>query len=188
MQSRAVLVSLLIAGPAAAQPPAVPADPLGPVRCYVAANRASNLTQVQARQLCVGAIDDSAARCFAEVTDHGFADAQGIQLCAGATSLAPATCTAHLRASTGLDDASVVAYCAALPWPLVPLAGQSASACVVAAQVSTWLPDANTVQLCSGATSAAPVACYVEGQTRTGLADQDLVELCRPVGLYPYGP
>ncbi|HEX3757823.1 MAG TPA: hypothetical protein VHW23_03915 [Kofleriaceae bacterium] len=184
----ALVVSLLIAGPAAAQPATVPADPLGPVRCYLAATRGSNLTQVQARQLCVGAIDESAAWCFAQVTDQGFADAQGIQLCAGATSLAPATCTAHLQTATGLDDASIVAYCAALPWPLVPLAGQSAPACVVAAHLHTWLPDANTVELCSGSTSDHPVACYVWGQTQTQLADQDLLDLCRPVGLYPYAP
>lgn len=189
MRSRLpVLVPLLIAGPAAAQPAHAPADPLGPVRCYIAATQGGNLTLAQGKQLCIGAIDEAPARCFAQAAGQGFADAQVMRLCAGAPSLAPATCAKRLDETTGLDDGSIVAYCVALPWPLAPLIGQGAPACAVGAHLYTWLPDQSTVQLCSGSTSDGPVACYLWGQSNTQLPDQDLVDLCRPVGLYPYPP
>lgn len=178
----------LVAGPAAAQPAAAPADPLGPVRCYVAATQGrTNLTLEQGKQLCIGAIDESPARCFAQIVARGFADVQAMRMCASATSVSPAECAERLRASTGLDDASIVGYCAALPWPLAPLVGQGAPACVVNARTRTRLPDADTVRLCSGSTSAAPVDCYAGGQTTTRLTDAELVDLCLPVGL-PYAP
>src|SRR5436190_13317876 len=120
MQSRRsrlpLVVSLLSAGPAAAQPEAVSGDPLGPVRCYAAAAQDSLAPMEQARQLCIGAIDESPARCFAQAAGREFADAQAIQLCAGTTSLAPAMCADRLKTS-GLADGTIVAYCAALPWP-----------------------------------------------------------------------
>jgi hypothetical protein len=179
----------LIAGPAAAQPQAVPVDPLGPVRCYLVATQGtSNLTQTQGRQLCIGAIDESPARCFARISDRGFADAQAMRMCASAASLSPAECAERLRTTTGLDDASIVGYCAALPWPLSPLVGQGAPACVVGARTRTGLTDSYIVRLCSGSTSTAPVDCYAGGQTTTRLADVDLVELCLPVGLSSYPP
>jgi hypothetical protein len=180
----------LSAGPAAAQPAAAPVvDPLGPVRCYVAATQGrTNLTMEQGRQLCIGAIDDSPAQCFAQIIARGFADVQAMRMCASATSVSPAECAQRLRASTGLDDASIVGYCAALPWPLAPLVGQGAPACVADARARTRLPDADTVRLCSGSISAAPVDCYAWGQTATRLTDADLVELCLPVALYPYPP
>lgn len=185
---RALVVCLLSAGlsagPAAAQPVV---DPLGPVRCYVAATQGrNNLTMTQGQQLCVGAIDDSPAQCFAQIVARGFADVQAMRMCAGATSVSPAECAQRLRATTGLDDASIVGYCAALPWPLAPLVGQGAPACVADAHARTRLPDAYTVRLCSGSTSAAPVDCFAGGQTTTRLTDTDLVDLCLPVGLYPY--
>jgi len=187
-----LVVSLLSAGLSAA-PSAGPADaqtavdPLGPVRCYLAATQGrNNLTMEQGKQLCIGAIDESPARCFAQIAARGFADVQAMRMCASAASVTPAECAARLRASTGLDDASIVGYCAALPWPLSPLVGQSAPACVVGARSRTRLADADTVRLCSGSTSAAPVDCFAGGQTTTRLTDTDLVELCLPVGLYPY--
>lgn len=188
-----LVVSLLsagrIAGPAAAQPQAAPVDPLGPVRCYVAATQGtSNLTLEQGKQLCIGAIDESPARCFARISDRGFADAQAMRMCASAASLSPAECAERLKTTTGLDDASIVGYCAALPWPLAPLVGQGAPACVVSARTRTNLPDADTVRLCGASTSAAPVDCFAGGQTTTRLTDVDLVDLCLPVGLYPYPP
>ncbi|HEX3482220.1 MAG TPA: hypothetical protein VHT91_44700 [Kofleriaceae bacterium] len=188
-----LVVCLLSAGliaRAAAQPQAAPAvDPLGPVRCYLAATQGtSNLTLEQGKQLCIGAIDESPARCFAQIADQGFADAQAMRMCASAASVSPAECAERLKTTTGLDDASIVGYCAALPWPLSPLVGQGAPACVVGARTRTRLPDADTVRLCSGSTSAAPVDCYAGGQTTTRLTDADLVELCLPVGLYPYPP
>lgn len=193
MQSRSsplpLIVSVLSAGSAAAQPAAVPVDPLGPVRCYLAATQGTtNLTMEQGRQLCIGAIDESPARCFASIADQGFADAQAMRMCASAASLSPAECAVRLKRTTGLDDASIVGYCAALPWPLAPLVGQGAPACVVGAKTRTNLPDAYTVRLCSGSTSAAPVDCFAGGQTTTRLTDTDLVELCLPVALYPYPP
>ena len=180
---------LIAAGPAAAQSQAAPAvDPLGPVRCYVAATQGtSNLTLEQGKQLCIGAGNESPAQCFERTSDLGFADTQAMRMCASAASLSPAECAARLKTTTGLDDASIVGYCAALPWPLAPLVGQGAPACVVSAQTRTNLPDAYTVRLCSGSMSAAPVDCFAGGQTTTRLTDVELVELCRPVGL-PYAP
>jgi hypothetical protein len=195
MQSRRswlfLVVSLLSAGPSAppasAQPQALPADPLGPVRCYLAATQGTNnLTLEQGRQLCIGAVDESPARCFAQTSDQGFADVQAMQICASALSLSPAECAQRLKTTTGLDDGSIVGYCAALPWPLVPLVGQGAPACVVSARTRTNLPDAYTVRLCSGSASAAPVDCFAWGQSHTRLTDTELVELCLPVALYPY--
>jgi hypothetical protein len=188
-----LVVSLLSAGPsvrsAAAQPEAVPADPLGPVRCYLAATQGTNnLTLEQGTQLCIGAVDESPARCFAQAADQGFADVQAMQICASAPSLSPAECAERLKTATGLDDGSIVGYCTALPWPLAPLVGQGAPGCVVAARTRTNLPDAETVRLCSGSASAAPVDCYAWGQTHTRLTDAELVGLCLPVGLYPYPP
>jgi hypothetical protein len=185
-----LIVSALSAGSAAAQPAAAPAvDPLGPVRCYLAATQGtSNLTLEQGKQLCIGAIDEAPARCFAWIADQGFADAQAMRVCASAASLSPAECAERLKKTTGLDDASIVGYCAALPWPLSPLVGQGAPACVVGARTRTRLPDADTVRLCSGSMSAAPVDCYAGGQTSTRLTDADLVDLCLPVALYPYPP
>lgn len=184
-----LIVSLLSGGSAIAQPAAVPVDPLGPVRCYVAATQGTtNLTMEQGRQLCIGAVDESPAQCFARISDQGFADAQAMRMCASAASLSPAECAVRLKRTTGLDDASIVGYCAALPWPLSPLVGQGAPACVVGAKTRTNLPDAYTVRLCNGSTSAAPVDCFAGGQTTTRLTDTDLVELCLPVALYPYPP
>jgi len=183
-----LVLSLLSAGPSAGPVDAQTAvDPLGPVRCYVAATQGrNNLTLEQGKQLCIGAIDESPARCFAQIAARGFADVQAMRMCASATSVLPAECAERLRATTGLDDASIVGYCAALPWPLAPLVGPGAPECVVGAQSRTWLPDAETVRLCSGSTSSAPVDCYAWGQTTTRLTDADLVELCLPVALYPY--
>lgn len=179
----------LFAGPAAAQPQAAPVDPLGPVRCYLAATQGtSNLTLEQGKQLCIGAIDESPARCFARISDRGFADAQAMRMCASAASLSPAECAERLRTTTGLDDASIAGYCAALPWPLAPLVGQGAPACVVGARTRTGLTDSYIVRLCTGSTSTAPVDCYAGGQTTTRLTDSELVELCLPVALYPYPP
>jgi hypothetical protein len=184
-----LIVAVLSTGSAAAQPAAAPVDPLGPVRCYLAATQGTNnLTLEQGKQLCIGAIDESPARCFAETADQGFADAQAMRVCASAASVSPAECAEQLKQTTGLDDASIVGYCAALPWPLSPLVGQGAPACVVGARTRTNLPDAYTVRLCTGSTSAAPVDCYAGGQTTTRLTDVDLVDLCLPVGLYPYPP
>lgn len=184
-----LIVSVLSAGSAIAQPAAVAVDPLGPVRCYLAATQGtSNLTMEQGRQLCIGAVDESPAQCFARISDQGFADAQAMRMCASAASLSPAECAERLKRTTGLDDASIVGYCAALPWPLAPLVGQGAPACVVDAKTRTNLPDAYTVRLCSGSTSVAPVDCFAGGQTTTRLTDTDLVELCLPVALYPYPP
>jgi hypothetical protein len=190
-RSRLVLiVCVLTTGSVAAQPAAAPAvDPLGPARCYLAATQGtSNLTLEQGRQLCIGALDEAPARCFAQIADQGFADAQAMRICASAASASPAECAERLKKTTGLDDASIVAYCAALPWPLAPLVGQGAPACVVGARTRTGLPDAYTVRLCSGSMSAAPVDCYAGGQVSTRLTDSDLVELCLPVALYPYPP
>ncbi len=195
MQSRrsrlALVVSLLGAGlsarSAAAQPEAAPGDPLGPVRCYAAATHDSLAPMEQARQLCIGAVDESPARCFAQAASREFADAQAIQLCAGTTSLAPAMCADRLKTS-GLDDGTIVAYCAALPWPLLPLAGPGAPACVLGARGRTGLSDTDAVRLCGGSTSTAPVDCFAWGATNTYLSDHDLIELCLPVGLYPYPP
>ena len=183
----ALLSAGLIAGPAAAQTQAAPVDPLGPVRCYLIATQGtSNLTLEQGKQLCIGAIDESPARCFERISDQGFADAQAMRMCAGAASLSPAECAVRLKTTTGLDDASIVGYCAALPWPLAPLVGQGAPACVVGARTRTGLTDSYIVRLCGGSTSASPVDCYAGGQTTTRLTDVELVELCLPVGLYPY--
>lgn len=190
MQSRrsrlGLVVSLLSAGPAAAQPEPVPIDPLGPVRCYFAATRGQNLTLVQAKQLCIGAVDESPARCFAQAADERFADAQAMQMCAAATSLAPAVCAEQLHETTGLDDATITAYCAALQWPLVPIVGQGAPACAASARSRTMLSDNDVVRLCSGSASTGPVDCYAWGQSNTPLSDHDLVELCLPVAPYPY--
>jgi hypothetical protein len=185
-----LLSAALIAGPAAAQPQAAPAaDPLGPVRCYLAATQGtSNLTLEQGKQLCIGAIDESPARCLAQIAGQGFADAQAMRMCASAASVSPAECAARLKQTTGLDDASIVGYCAALPWPVAPLVGQGAPACLVGARARTNLADAQTVRLCGGSASAAPVDCYAGGQISTRLTDSDLVELCLPVALYPYPP
>ncbi len=184
-----LVVSLLSAGlsggPAAAQPES--ADPLGPVRCYATATRDSLAPMTQARQLCTGAVDESPARCFAQATAREFADAQAIQLCAGTTSLAPAMCADRLKTS-GLDDGTIVAYCAALPWPLFPLAGPGTPTCLIDARGRTGLSDTDAVRLCGGSTSTAPVDCFAWGAANTYLSDHDLVELCLPVGLYPYPP
>jgi hypothetical protein len=183
-----LVVSLLSAGSAAAQPEPVPGDPLGPVRCYAAATQDSRAAMEQAKLLCIGAVDESPARCFAQAAHREFADAQAIQLCAGTTSLAPATCADRLKTTAGLDDGTIVAYCAALPWPLAPLAGPGAPRCVLSARDRTRLPDSDAVRLCSGSTSAAPVDCYAWGEANTYLSDHDLVDLCLPAALYPYPP
>src|SRR5215475_3229263 len=108
-RSRLGLVSLLSAGlsaaSAAAQPE--PGDPLGPVRCYAAATQDALATMEQSKQLCIGAVDESPARCFAQAANREFADAQAIQLCASTTSLAPALCADRLKTS-GLDDGTIV--------------------------------------------------------------------------------
>lgn len=191
-QSRLPLVVSLLsagpsAGPAVAQPAPVPGDPLGPVRCYATATQDSHATMEQARQLCIGAVDESPARCFAQAAGRELADAQAIQLCAGTTSLAPALCADRLKTS-GLDDGTIVAYCTALPWPLFPLAGPGAPACVLGARDRTGLSDSDAVRLCGGSTSTAPVDCFAWGTAHTYLSDHDLLELCLPVGLYPYPP
>lgn len=181
----AAMLSATLVG---AQPTPVDIDPLGPVRCYLDITRNANLTSVQAKQLCTGAADEAPARCFAQATARGFADTQAVRLCAGALSLAPATCARQLDDSTGLDDHTIVGYCAALHAPLIPIDANGAPACVAGARARTALPDSDAVRLCSGSTSAAPIDCFEWGRTNTMLPDRDLIDLCRPVVSVPYLP
>jgi hypothetical protein len=181
-----LLACLLCAAPVRAQPTAAGA-PAGPLRCYVDATRGANLTLVQAKQLCLGAADESPARCFAQARAR-FTDAQAVRLCAGATSIAPAACARQLETTAHLDDAAIVAYCAALRWPLVSVPEAGAPACIASAHSRTMLSDHDAVRLCSGSASAQPVDCYAWGQTNTALTDLDLIDLCQPVASVPYIP
>ena len=182
-----LVVLALCATPVSARPTDASRAPAGPLRCYVSATRGADLTQVQAKQLCIGAVDESPARCFAQAVTS-FTDAQAVQLCAGATSPAPAACARQLEHTTPLDDGSIVAYCAALHWPLISVPEAGAPACVASAHDRTLLPDHDTAQLCSGSTSTQPVDCYTWGQTNTALTDRDLIDLCQPVASLPYVP
>lgn len=189
MRSRLPLVAAMLSATlVGAQPTPEDIDPLGPVRCYLDVTRGANMTTVQAKQLCTGAADESPARCFAQARARWFTDAQAVRLCAGASSLAPATCAQALDASTGLDDHTIVSYCAALHWPLIPIDANGAPACVAGARARTGLLDFDAVRLCSGSTSTSPVDCYAWGRANTAMADQDLIDLCRPVVSVPYLP
>lgn len=182
-----LVVVALCATPVRAQPRLAARAPTGPLRCYVTATRDSNLTLVQAKQLCIGAADESPARCFAQAA-ASFTDAQAVRLCAGTTSLTPASCALQLETTIHLDDASIVSYCAALRWPLVPVPEAGAPACIASARDRTMLPDHDMVRLCSGSTSTQPVDCYTWGQMNTALTDRDLIDLCQPVASVPYVP
>jgi hypothetical protein len=142
---------------------------------------------VQAKQLCIGAVDESPARCFTQAA-ASLADAQAVRLCAGATSIAPAACAYQLERANHLDDGSIVSYCAALRWPLVPVPEAGAPVCIASAHDRTMLSDHDMVRLCSGSTTAQPVDCYTWGQKNTGLTDRDLIDLCQPVASVPYVP
>lgn len=161
--------------------------PTGPLRCYLTATHHASLTQVQAKQLCIGATDESPAWCFLQAATS-FTDAQAVQLCAGASSPAPSACAYQLKNDNHLDDGTIVSYCAALHWPLVPVPAAGVPVCVASAHARTMLPDSYTALLCSGSTSAQPVDCYTWGQTNTGLTDRDLIDLCQPVASVPYAP
>ena len=173
---------------ARAQPTPAAGAPAGPLRCYLDATRGANLAMAQAKQLCMGAVDESPARCFTQATAAGFADPQAVQLCAAATSLAPAECARRLDDTTNFDDGTIVSYCAALQWPLVPVPANGVPACLASAHTRTMLADSDAVRLCSGSTSAQPVDCYAWGQANTLLSDADLIDLCQPLASVPYVP
>jgi len=182
-----LVVLALCATPVRAQPTDAAGAPAGPLRCYVGATRGANLTQVQAKQLCIGAADESPARCFIQAA-ASFTDAQAVRLCAAATSLAPAACARQLEDASYLDDGAIVSYCAALYWPLVPVPEAGTPACLASAHARTMLPDYDAARLCSGSTSAQPVDCFTWGRANMALTDVDLIDLCQPVASVPYVP
>jgi hypothetical protein len=183
------LVALIGAGAAAAliahaQPAAAPAAAhLGPMRCYVHATDNLNLEQLKAKQLCTGATSAEPARCFDEATDRvlGMTDLQAVRLCQTATSPAPALCAERLDDTTDLGTSTVVTYCAALRWSLLPAGSGGSPACVVAALDRTLLSELEAARLCAGSASTAPVACYELGDDETTLSDADIVDLCTTV-------
>jgi hypothetical protein len=171
-----------IAVPAHAQPTSGDPARLGPIRCYMAATRASNLEHLKAKQLCTGATGEAPARCLAEATDRvGLDELPAARLCQGARSTAPAICAKRLDDSTDLDTSSIVNYCAALHWPLVAAGTGGSPECLEAALDRTPLSDLEAARLCLGSESAAPVACYALGHAQTALSDLDLVDLCTTV-------
>jgi hypothetical protein len=183
------LVALIAGGAAAAliaraQPAAPPADAhLGPVRCYEAAADTLQLEHLKAKQLCTGATSVAPARCFDEATDRvlGMTDLQAVRLCQTATSSAPALCAERLDDTTDLGASTIVTYCAALRWSLLPAGSSGSPACIEAALDRTLLTDYEAARLCAGSATTAPVACYELGDDQTALSDADIVDLCTTV-------
>lgn len=188
MSSPRILIACLCwlaasaAVPARAQPASSDEAQVGPIRCYMEVTRISRLEQLKAKQLCLGAPDAAPARCFKEVNDRSrMTDQDGVQLCAGALSNEPALCAKRLTDTTDLASLTIVNYCEALKWPLVPVGTGGAPGCIRTALDRTSLVDTEAARLCAGSTSAAPVACYRLGRNQTSLADGDVVDLCAPV-------
>jgi hypothetical protein len=178
-----------------AQPAAAPADAhLGPMRCYIAATGRPNLERLKAKQLCTGATSAAPAQCLVEATNRvlGMSDLQAVRLCRTATSTAPALCAERLDDTTDLGTPTIVTYCAALRWSLLPAGTGGSPACVEAARDRTRLSDREAVRLCAGSTTTAPVACYELGDDETTLSSADIVDLCTTVvigaPLQPWSP
>jgi hypothetical protein len=171
---------------------AVPDDGFGPyptLACYKDASERLLLTNTQALQLCVGAASPAPSSCFSAATNQaGLTDLDGVRLCEGATSDAPAYCVARLQQTTGYDTATIVEYCAASTYALVPPPQPGVPACLQAAKQGTVLADSDALRLCQGSETADPVECYRYGRSHTVLPDNDLITLCATVVPYtmPY--
>ena len=192
----AVAATALIAyaqtAPGPGQPATTEVSALAPVLCYEGAETGENLARLSALQLCVGAVSDAPARCSADASAQGsFADSQVVRLCTMATSTDPAECARRLADTTALPATTIVQYCAANPWPVVPALGSGDPACIEAALDRVGLPQLDASRLCAGSGSDAPVACFEWGDDRLAIANADLITLCaavvvdRPQGLAP---
>jgi len=166
-------------------------DPTAPLACYEAATD-EGLVSLSAKQLSLGASSIAPAQCYDIASDQlGFVDPNAVRLCQAATSTDPAACAAQLDAQTTLEEPAVVAYCAALAWPLVVSPSAGSPACIQAALDQTQLSDPQAAQLCTGSSSAGPVQCYLQGEDALVVSDDDLIDLCTQyviAPIYPYGP
>jgi hypothetical protein len=168
-----------VAAPAHGQPAADGAAYLGPIRCYIDVTENAYLESLKAKDLCTGAADEAPSRCFMEATDRvAITDPQAVSLCRATSSIAPAICAERLEDTTNLVASSIVEYCAALRWPLVPAGTGGAPECVRAALDRTTLVHDQAARLCAGSVSTAPVACFELGQEETTLFETDIVDLC----------
>lgn len=123
------------------------ADPLGPIRCYVVADRAG-LTNSSAQQLCAGAQSDAPARCF-QAADAGnqLSESQAMTLCYGATSDAPAQCAAQLALDNRSANQTIVNQCSARGAGIVRSA--DVPACVAQGRASIRLTEYELSELCA---------------------------------------
>ncbi len=155
---------------------------IGPVQCHVRATDEFGLAASAAKELCVGAFDDTPARCIDQVVDRiDFVTPNAVAICRGALTTDPADCAARLEDTTDLDDSQIASSCAAQRWPFFEPPGSGSPACVEAALDRTDVSDFEAVRLCRGATSTDPVACYELGDDETALSGPDLVDLCATV-------
>jgi hypothetical protein len=124
-----------------------PPDPLGPSRCYAAADGAG-LTSLSARQLCGGAQSDAPAQCF-RAADSGnqLSESQAMALCHGASTNEPAECAAQLAQDGKLANQTIVNRCAARGSGVVRSA--DAPACMDAGRSQLRLSDVELAALCS---------------------------------------
>jgi hypothetical protein len=189
---RVLLAALLLAPIPTARAQAV-GDGLqqeAPVACYLEADRATELSDGSRVQLCVGAPSEAPASCAVMAREQidGVTDADAIQLCTRANSTLPAACASRLANTTNLSKSSIVRYCAASRWPVVPAKTPAAPACIERALDRTTLSDSEALRLCRGARSTAPARCFERGVDETSLSTTQLVELCSAVVPRPVYP
>lgn len=144
----------LLAGVAAcakADAQAPEADPIGPVRCYVLADRAG-LTNSSAQQLCAGAQSDAPARCFQMADDaNQLSESQAMTLCYGATSTIPAECARGLAIDNRLANQTIINQCSARGAGIVRSA--DVATCMAQGRASTGLSDYQLGELCAPGSS-----------------------------------
>jgi hypothetical protein len=142
-----ILLTVGAAACAKAEAQATASDPLGPIRCYAAADSAG-LTSLSARQLCGGAQSDAPAQCF-RAADAGnqLSETQSMALCYGASSNEPADCAVQLAVDGKLANQTIVNQCAARGTGVVR--SSDVPACMDAGRSQLRLSDYELAELCS---------------------------------------
>lgn len=155
----ALLVAAGLAGAAglsacetkAAVAQAQPADPLGPIACYVVADGA-RLASITARRLCAGAQSEAPARCFVAADQaNELSETQSLALCYGATSTEPAQCAAAAAADGKTANQTIVQNCSARGAGIV--VSSDVPACVAYGHSSLRLSDFQLAELCAPGSS-----------------------------------
>jgi hypothetical protein len=146
----------------------------GAVACFESAESLRGMGRYQAVQLCSAAKNSAPAECYLKAMEvRGVSNHEARILCTSAESLAPAECYVEGQSVARLTRAEALRVCTGTK------SFQGVFDCLKMATDDARMGRYQAMELCGGASDAAPAQCYIAANNGARLPQNDSLELCR---------